>query len=67
MKTGFPYIPESGVVLETFKNVRIQDNFLQCLKLFGSPVKPWKLVVFLSDWLVVTMAISPLMLIAHMV
>ena len=65
---GHVYLPEFNIILERGQKSWIEDNFLECLEVLVSPVKPGQTVFrVVGDRFMCTATVNPLVLITNMV
>ena len=66
MKNEWSFLPEFDIILEWCQQSWSKYDFLKCLKVFLPSVKPRQIMLLFINWTMLTFAINPLMLIAHM-
>ena len=67
MKNEWSFLPEFDIILEWCQQPWRKYDFLKCLKVFLPSVKPRQVMLLFINWTMLTFAINPLMLIAHMI
>ena len=66
MKNEWSFLPEFDIILEWCQQSWSKYDFLKCLKVCLPSVKPRQIMLLFINWTMLTFAINPLVLIAHL-